>query len=98
MTADVSKPKHAWPFMSAGTGATEPERIRAGVFEILKREGRAMHTGELAALVKATTSEVHTAMHHPHQTGKVHFTSSGGWDLAPTFTPIESPDARQSTL
>lgn len=70
--------------------------IRARAFELLAREGRPMHTGELAAQLQLKTHEIHTAMHHPHQVGKVRFMSSEGWSLPPA--PDKARDDKQERL
>lgn len=84
MSADVSKPRHPWPFMSPITTTdTEIEAIRTRVLELLVSEGRAIHTGDLAVRLELPTHRIHTAMHHPLLAGKVWFVSSEGWSLPP---------------
>lgn len=74
------------------------EDLRGRALALLASERRAMHTGELAQLLQAKTSEVHTAMHPAYQTGKVHFSSSEGWSIAPPFTPLQPHDDNQGSL
>jgi hypothetical protein len=86
MSADVStKPRHRWPFISpiAMTTTNPTEILRQRALERLAQEGRAIHTGTLAAQLGVPTHQVQLALHHPHQTGKVRFTSSDGWELMP---------------
>lgn len=94
MSADVSNPR-PWPFMSTAilTTDAELEAIRTRVLQLLANEGRAIHTGEIAMRLQLPTHQIATAMHHPHQAGKVWFVSSEGWSLPPAATrePDDQP-------
>ncbi len=72
------------------------EELRKRIFELLAREGRAVHTGEIANSLQVTPSQVHTAMHHAYQTGKAHFVSSEGWSLPVACRPESSSDIQGS--
>lgn len=101
---------HSWPFMSTVhkpalplmsdvLGSEDPvEALRRRILELLARENRAMHTGMIAGALRVLTHQVQTALHHPYQTGKVHFTSSEGWSLAQPLTILHPPDNRQGAL
>jgi hypothetical protein len=81
----------SWPFMST---IDQHEALRQRVIELLTREQRAMHTGELAGLLQVKTHQIQTAMHSAHQTGKVWFVSSEGWSLPPALRsePVEGQE------
>lgn len=61
----------------------ELETVRDRVFDLLRQEGRAMHTGDIAARLAVPTHLVHTAMHIPLQRGEAWFRSSEGYSLPP---------------
>jgi hypothetical protein len=61
----------------------ELEELRDRIMDLLKRESRAMHTGEIAGRLSALTHQVHTAMHVPLQRGVAWFHSSEGYSLPP---------------
>jgi hypothetical protein len=89
--------KPALPLHSEVLNRADPdEALRAQIFKLLATEARAMHSGEIALLLKVATHRIFTAMHHPQQTGKVRFISSEGWSLPPA--PEKSRDAGQREL
>jgi hypothetical protein len=72
----------------------ELEELRDRIMDLLKREGRAIHTGEIATRLGALTHQVHGAMHVPLQRGVAWFHSSEGYSL-PTpdrVAPLASQD------
>lgn len=72
------------------------EDLRDRIMDLLKREGRAMHTGEIAGRLSALTHQVHTAMHVPLQRGVAWFHSSQGYSLPPANRAVDA--AGQETL
>jgi hypothetical protein len=60
---------------------TDLEGTRARVIELLRHEGCAMHTGEIAVRIGVPTHLVHTCMHVPLQRFEVGFSSSEGYFL-----------------
>lgn len=75
---------------------TTVEDLRARAIKLLTREARPVHTGEIALLLQVPTHQVHTALHHPYQAGKVRFISSEGWSLTPAAE--RSVDGKQERL
>lgn len=72
-------------------------QLRQQVLDLLRLEGRAIHTGRIATQLGTTTSAVHNVMHHPLQLGQVWFASSEGYSL-PTRDTSVPPDESQQRL
>jgi cytidylate kinase len=92
MSGDVSKPRPAsgWPFMAAPGAPNNYAEIRERALEILRREKRAIHSGELAQLLQVPTHQVHVVMQQPLVDRAVRFSSSEGWDIVAPYTLIET--------
>jgi hypothetical protein len=76
----------------------ELDTVRERVMQLLKQEGRAMHTGEIAARLAIPTHQVHSAMHIPLQRREAWFASSKGYSLPPTDPRRVVADDSQQTI
>lgn len=72
------------------------EQLRDRVMQLLERENRAMHTGELAVRLGTVTHQIHTAMHVPLQRGLAWFHSSEGYSLPPRERAPASSERQQA--
>lgn len=75
----------------------DTERLRALVMDLLRREQRPMHAGEIALRLSTPTHAVVLALQQPHLTRQVRYCAAG-WELADTFTPLPSTHDGQQQL
>lgn len=75
----------------------DTEQLRTQALELLSREQRPMHAGEIALRLNTPTHAVVLALQQPHLTRQVRYCAAG-WELADTFTPLPSADDGQQRL
>jgi DNA-binding IclR family transcriptional regulator len=68
------------------------DALRDRAIDLLSREKRAMHTGELAQMLGVLTHQVHSALHHRLQNGTLWFSSSDGYQLPPASASRNADD------
>lgn len=74
------------------------DTLRDRALKLLEDERRAMHTGDMATRLGVPTHKVHGAMHVPLMRGRVWFSSSEGYSLAPLDRRTAGDDGSQQRI